>query len=529
MTTTSDAVAQDAPPNRFYRALSAIERAGNKLPHPFWLFVILIAILGAVSAILAANRVSVTLPSTGETVAVNNLLSVEGAQFAIQSALTNYSTFPPLAMVVVVLLGVSVAERSGLLTALLRITVGRLPVRLLTFSIAFSAMIAHVMSDSAYLVMIPLGALAFRAAGRSPVLGLMVAYAATAVGFNASPLVTPADAIRSSLSTAAAQIVDAEYLITPVATYFFTATSSVVLAAAIAIFVDRVLARRSDFSAEQLEADFVVSDRLFNTEGAASATTVRSITLSKVETRALLAAGGVFAACVVVMALMLLPGSPFLGEEGGLIDSYVVKYIAIFISVIFTLLGITYGRITGTIPRFSDVPPAMAEGVRSLAPVLVLFFVVSQFLAYFTWTNIGSVVSVNGAGLLRSLEAPHLVVLLVILFAICILNMLITSGSAMWSILAPVVIPLVMYVGIAPESAMVAFMIGDSVTNCITPLNGYFVLALGFVQQFRKGAGIGTLLSFTIPIAVVVLITWTALFLLWYALGIPLGPGVAIR
>ncbi|GGC84046.1 aminobenzoyl-glutamate transporter [Tersicoccus solisilvae] len=527
--TTSHGVSQEAPLNRFYRALSAIESAGNKLPHPFWLFVLLIVALGAVSAVLAVAGVTVTIPSSGKTVAVNNLFSVEGARFAIQSALTNYATFPPLAMVVVVLLGVSVAERSGLLTAILRITVGRLPVRLLTFAIAFSSMIAHIMSDSAYLVMIPLGALAFRAAGRSPVLGLMVAYASTAVGFNASPLVTPQDAIRSSLSTAAAQLVDPDYAITPVATYFFTAVSSVILAAAIAVFVDLVLARRPEFSASRLEADFKVSDRLFNTETATTVASVRSITLSRTESRALTLSALVFAVSVVVVVLMLLPGSPFLGENGGLLDSYVVKYIAIFIAVIFALLGITYGRITGTIPRLGDVPPAMAEGVRSLAPVLVLFFVVAQFLAYFTWTNIGSVVSVNGADLLRNLHAPHLIVLLVIVFAICILNMLITSGSAMWSILAPVIVPLVMYVGMRPEAAMVAFMIGDSVTNCITPLNGYFVLALGFVQQFRKGAGIGTQLSFTIPIAVVVLVVWVALFVLWYALGIPLGPGVPIR
>lgn len=525
MATTSQDASTAPPLGPLYRALSAIERAGNRLPHPFWLFVILIGILAAASAILAAAGVTVTLPSSGETVTVKSLLSIEGAQFAIEGALTNYSGFAPLAMILVVLLGVSVAERSGLLTALLRITVGRLPVRLLTFVVALSAMIAHVMSDSAYLVMIPLGALAFRTAGRSPVLGLMVAYAATAVGFNASPLVTPSDAIRSSLSTAAAQIVDPGYVITPVATYFFTAASSVILAAAIALVVDLFLARRPEFSATTLESDFVVSDRLFNVDGASP----RGVTLSRTEWRGISAAGAVFLACAAVIVVMLLPGSAFLGDDGSIVNSYVVKNIAIFISVIFALLGIVYGRVTGSLPKFSDVPPAMAAGVKELAPVLVLFFVVSQFLAYFTWTNIGSVVSVNGAELLRSLDAPHLVILLVIVVAICFLNLLITSGSAMWSILAPIVVPLVMYVGLKPEAAMVAFMIGDSVTNCLTPLNGYFILALGFVQQFRKGAGIGTLLSFTLPIAVVVLVVWTAFFVLWYGLGIPLGPGVAVR
>lgn len=515
----------DVPTNRLYRMLSAIERAGNKLPHPFWLFVILIMFLGAVSAILAGLNVTVTLPTKGETVGVKNLFSMEGAKFAVESALTNYATFPPLATVVVVLLGVAVLERSGLLTALLRVTIGRLPASVLTFSIAFSSMIAHVMSDSAYLVMIPLGALAFRAVGRSPVLGLMVAYASTAVGFNASPLVTPADAIRSSLSTAAARLVDMEYVITPVATYFFTAASSVVLAVAIAIIVDKLLAHRPEFGSGTLEADFIKADKLFNTSSNARG----AVTLTPIEAKALTFSGLTFVLLLAIIAVMLLPGSPFLGAGGDVVTSIVVKNIAIFLCIIFAVLGIVYGRITGSIPNLSEVPVAMAEGIRNLAPVLVLFFVVAQFLAYFAWTNIGSVISVNGAQALKSLEAPHLVILLVIVLAISVLNMLISSGSAMWSILAPVIIPMVMYVGLKPEASMVAFMIGDSVTNCVTPLNGYFVLALGFVQQFRKGAGIGTMLSFTIPLAIGVLVVWTSFFVLWYALGIPLGPGVPVR
>jgi aminobenzoyl-glutamate transport protein len=515
------------PDNRFYRALSAIERAGNKLPHPFWLFIILCLLLGITSAIMSGLGVSVTLPADGETASVRNLFSVDGALFAIENALTNYATFPPLAMIVVVLLGVSIAERSGMLTALLRVTVGRLPRAWLTFSIAFASMIAHVMSDSAYLVMIPLGALAFRAAGRSPLLGLMVAYSATAVGFNASPLVTPSDAIRASLSMAASHIVDEDYVVTPFATYFFTAASSVILSITIAVVVDKLLSRRPEFSPAQLQSDFTVSDKLFNTD---STTRVGgSVSLSAKERRGLFVSSILFFIAVIGIALMLLPGSPFRGEGGSIVQSPVLKNIAIFIAVVFGLLGITYGRITQSIPTLADVPPAMAEGIRTLAPVLVLFFVVAQFLAYFEWTNIGSVISVNGAEMFKQLNAPHLILLLIIVVAICMLNMLITSGSAMWSILAPVLVPLVMYIGMRPESAMVAFMIGDSVTNCLTPLNGYFVLALGYVQHFRKGAGVGTMLSFTLPVAVAVLIVWTAFFVLWYAIGIPLGPGVPVR
>ncbi|MGW0819278.1 AbgT family transporter [Streptomyces viridiviolaceus] len=514
---------------RLFRTLSAIERAGNKLPHPFWLFWILAAALGVTSAVLAGAHVSVTLPSTGDSVEVKNLLSSAGAEFAAESALDNFAGFPPMAVVVVVLLGVSVTERSGLLTALLRVTIGRLPTRWLTFSIALSAMTAHVMSDSAYIVMLPLGALAFRNAGRSPLLGLMVAYAATAIGFNASPLVTPADAVRSSLATAAAHTVDPHYVITPVATYFFTAASSVFLAAVIALTVDLFLGKRPEFAPKP--EDEVAAGEIFNAKQAdapGQGGVPPTIALTTIEKRGMKLAAAVLGGCVLGMAALLLPGSPFRGEGGSIVQSVVVVNIAVFIALLFAVLGIVYGRQVGTIPTLSSVPSIMADGIRSIAPVIVLFFAVAQFLAYFTWTGIGSVITVEGAELLKSLDAPHLVILLVIVVAISGLNIIISSGSAMWSILAPVMVPLAMYVGLAPQAAMVAFAIGDSVTNT-TPMNAYFVLALGFVQQFRKGAGIGTLLSFTVPVGLTVLISWSAFFALWYALGIPLGPGVPVR
>ncbi|MFF8846482.1 AbgT family transporter [Streptomyces sp. NPDC015127] len=515
--------------NRLFRALSVLERAGNKLPHPFWLFAVLAALLAVTSAVLAGADVTVTLPSSGESVEVKNLLSIEGATFAAESALENFAGFPPMAVVVVVLLGVSITEKSGLLTALLRVTIGRLPSRWLTFSVAFSSMIAHVMSDSAYIVMIPLGALAFRTVGRSPLLGLMVAYASTAIGFNASPLVTPADAIRSSLAAAAAHTVDPGYVITPVATYFFTAASSVFLAGVIALLVDLVLAKRPEFT--PTSEDNAAADKLFNanhadaTEDSESAGLRYAMELTGTEKRALGLSAAVLVLYVLGVCALLLPGSPFRGENGSIVQSVVVVNIAVFISLLFGLLGIVYGRKAGTIPSLSAVPSAMADGIRSIAPVIVLFFAVAQFLAYFT---IGSVITVEGAEFLKSLDAPHLVILLVIIVAISGLNTIISSGSAMWSILAPVVVPLMMYIGLAPEAAMVSFMIGDSVTNT-TPMNAYFILALGFVQQFRKGAGIGTLLSFTVPVSITVLVSWATFFALWYALGIPLGPGVPVR
>ncbi|WP_308817350.1 AbgT family transporter [Pseudonocardia alni] len=500
--------------SRLYRLLAAVERVGNRLPHPFWLFWILSATLAVVSLALATAGVSVVLPNTGETVAVRSLLSLDGLAFAAGSALENFAGFPPLAVIVVVLLGVAVAEKSGLLAALLRLTVVRLPTRLITFATAFAAMTAHVMSDTAYLVMIPLGALAFRAAGRSPVLGVMVAYVSTAVGFNASPLVTPGDGIRTALTTTAAQTVDPNHVVTPVALYFFSAASSAFLALVITIVVETVLAKRPD-----LDGDV-------DGEGEG----VGGLALTALERRALVRA---LAALVVIVAavvtVLAVPGSPLMGDHGSVVRSVVITNIAVFLSFTFAAVGLVYGRVTGTIPSISAAPPVMIDGVRQIAPVIVLFFAVSQFLAYFDWTGIGSLVTVEGADLLHALSAPHWVILVAIVLAISVLNLVITSGSAAWSILAPVLVPMTMYIGMAPELAMVGFQIGDSVTNPVTPMNAYFIMALGYVQKYRKDAGIGTLMSFTVPIALAILVAWTAFFLLWYALGIPLGPGVDVR
>ncbi|MCX0276448.1 AbgT family transporter [Nocardia zapadnayensis] len=206
-----------------------------------------------------------------------------------------------------------------------------------------------------------------------------------------------------------------------------------------------------------------------------------------------------------------------------------LQNIAIVVGLAFVLIGIVYGRITGSLPRLREVPEAMADGIRSLAPVLVLFFAVAQFLAYFKWTGIGTVIAVSGADVLRASGMPPLVILLLIIGLVSVLNLIVTSGSAMWAILAPVLVPMLMYLSISPETTQLVYRIADSCTNAITPMSAYFVLALGMMQRYRKDAGIGTFMSFTIPLALTMLAVWVALFIIWYVIGLPIGPGIAIR
>lgn len=500
---------------RFFRALEAIEWVGNKLPHSFWLFWILAAILAVMSAILATAGVEVTPPGTDETVAVKSMLTGEGLAMVFGTALENFAGFAPLPIIFSVIIGVAVAERSGVLSALLRLTIVRLPARWVTFSVAFAGMISHVMFDAAFIVMLPLAAMAFKAVGRSPVLGLMVAFGSISAGYNASPLVTPSDAILSSLSTEAARIVDPEYTVSPLGNYYWAIASSVVLSIAVTLVVEFALARRPD-----LDADV-------DAEGIEPTT---QLEVTAPERRALLLAFAAFLAFAAVVVLALLPASsPLRGEDGGIIQSVVLKNIAIFIGLAFVILGVVYGYLTREFTRARQIPESMADGIRTLAPVLVLFFAISQFLAYFKWTGIGTIIAVNGASFLQTAGMPPLLLFIVAILLISVMNIIITSGSAMWSLLAPILVPMFMYLDIPPETTQLVYRIADSCTNAITPMSAYFILALGMVQRYRKSAGIGTVVSFTLPLAMTLLVVWVALFIVWYLLGLPIGPGISIR
>lgn len=512
-TMTTEEAPMSPTMRRLFSVLAGVERIGNRLPHPFWLFWILSGVVGVASAVLAATDTTVTLPGTEKTTAVANLFSMDGLAFALGSALDNFAGFPPLPVVVTVLMGVAVAEGSGLTAAVLRATIVRLPARWVTFAVAFAGTVSHVTFDAAFVILIPMAALAFKAVGRSPVVGVVTAFVSISAGYNASPLVTPSDAIIGSLTTSAAQLVDASYVVSPLASYYWNAASSVLVAAVVTLMIELVLSRRPDTG-----------------EDAPDAAGFADLTLTRVERRAMwlaLAAGAFVVA--LAFAATLPQDSPLRGEAGTLTQSVLLLNVAIVVALSFVVMGFIYGRTTGSITSLSDVPGLMAEGVRLIAPIVVLFFSISQFLAYFSWTGIGSVVAVNGADALRRLDTDPLLILVALVVLVSIVNLLVTSGSAMWSLIAPIVVPMLMYLDVTPEVAQTVYRIGDSCTNAVTPMSAYFVLALGYMQQYRKSAGIGTLASYTLPIAMVLLVVWVAFFALWYAVGLPLGPGVPVR
>ncbi|MFB9570103.1 AbgT family transporter [Saccharopolyspora hordei] len=495
--------------------LRGVERFGNKLPHPFWLFTIMAVLVVALSAVLSALGVSAVSPVDGETIQVTSLLTADGVATIIGDAVDNFAQFPPLALIIVVMLGVSVAEQSGLLNAMLRGSVTRVPAKYLTFVVALTGISGSVASDAAYVVLIPLGALVFKAVGRSPILGLVVAFGSISAGYNASLLLTPTDAILAGLTTSAAHFIDPGYVVTPLANYFFSICSAIVLAVVITLVTEFVLTKRT----EGMVADGDGPDEQLG-----------EMELSPAERRGLRNAGLALLVVVALLVVALAPaGSPFRGEDGGILNSPVITGIAYLLGVVFALTGAVFGRTTGSLARARELPAAMAKGVVDLAPVVVLFFAASQFLAFFKWTHIGEVLAIHGAALLQSAGVHPLVLFLGLIVLVTCINLVITSGSAQWALVGPVVVPMLMLLDVSPETTQAVYRIGDSATNLISPMSPYFAMALGMLQRYRKDAGIGTLMSMTLPISFVVLVSWTLLFMAWWGLGIPLGPGAPVR
>lgn len=523
--------------------LGVIETVGNKLPDPFWLFVILAGVVAVSSWIGSRLNMTAIQPDTGETIEVESLLTAEGLQRMITDAVSNFTDFPPLGVILTVMLGVAVAEHSGLLSALVRAMVAKVGPRTLTFALALAGVTGSVASDAIYVILIPLGAMAFHAVRRSPIVGAMVAFAASSAGFNASLILNITDLLLSGISTSAAQLVNPDYEVSPLANIYFVIPSAIVLALIITavteFFIDRKAHQLVDHDKISYEE---VSFR--NATGgdngddgddpdrndAPGSTGVHAdeedLSLSPTESRALAITG---VALVVFLAayfaLLFIPGSPLAGPDGDAMESPLIRSVAVPIALAFFVLGLVYGLVSRNITGASDIPEFMARGLKTLLPMLVLFFAVAQFLAWFEWSNLGVWTAIRGSELLQAWDLPPLAMFAGLVLMVALLNLFITSGSAQWALMAPVVVPMMMFVDVSPEVTQMLFRIGDSPTNIITPMSPYFALALTFLQRYYKPAGVGTLMSLALPFSIAMLVGWFLFFVVWYLLGIPLGPG----
>lgn len=552
MTAAPDAPSRKTPPpTRTDRLLGGIERIGNALPEPFILFAILFLVVALISTGMAAADVQVTVPGAEEPTVVRGLFSVEGLGWLFTTLVENFIGFQPLGTVLTILLAVGLAERSGLLVAFIRLVFGGAPRWALPYAVGLVGVSANVMADSAFIVIPPLAALVFAAAGRHPVAGLLGGFAATGAGYSTSIFVTSIDALFAGITTAVTETLpNPGAPVSPVSNYYFNAVAAVILGLVAGFVIARIVEPRLErHGVPRVHADDPQTPAP-RSAAAGDAGDTRSpeagealigvgagdepgerdeirTELGPRERRALLWAGLVAAALVVALVVAaLLPGSFFRNETGGYLPrSPLLASTVSIVFVMFTVPALVYGAIAGTIRSSADVPRLITGAVQDLAAFVVLAFILGQFIALFNWTGIGSWLAVTGAQTLQSLGFTGFGAILGFVVLAALLNLFIVSGSSLWTLLASVFVPLFLLLGYEPAFVQAAFRVGDSTTQVMTPLNPYMIVLLAFVRRYEPEAGLGTVMARMVPFVVPFFLAWSTLLAVFYFAELPFGPG----
>lgn len=493
------------------RILGIIERVGNALPHPGTLFALMAGLVVVLSGIFAGMDLVVTHPGTGEEIRPVNLMTVEGMHRILTSLVTNFTGFAPLGTVLVAMLGIGIAEASGVLGTSLRLLVLSAPRRLLTFVIVFAGVMSNTASEIGYVLLVPLSAALFLAAGRHPLAGLAAAFAGVSGGYSANLLLGTIDPLLAGLSEEAAHIIDPAYTVNATANYYFMFVSTFFISAAGTWVTEKIVAPRlGEYTGDEKP------DAL----GALTAKEKRGMWVT-------LAA---LLAMTVVLLLGTVPANGFLRdpETGSLLRSPFMSGIVALIFIIFGVAGLAYGIAAGTFRSDKDVMKGMGKAMETLGLYLVLVFFAAQFVAFFNWTNLGLIVAVEGAELLKAAGLGPITSMVAFILVSAFINLFMGSASAKWAIMAPVFVPMFMLLGYTPELAQAAYRVGDSCTNIISPMMTYFALIVAFVERYQTRAGIGTVIATMLPYTVTFLIVWTTLLVVWMFLGLPVGPGAGL-
>ncbi len=492
------------------RFLNLVEKGGNALPHPASLFGILALLALLFSGIGHWLNWSALHPATGEQVEIINLLSKEGLHRIILGMVHNYTSFAPLGIVMVALLGIGIAESSGLISAVIRLLVLNSPKKLLTFVIVFAGIISNMASDLGYVLIIPLGGIIFHSVGRHPIAGMAAAFAGVSGGFSANLFIGTIDPLLAGLSTEAARILDPDYYVLPTANYYFMVASTFLIAM-ICTWV----------------SDKIVEPRLGAYAGTVPPEPLER--LNRQERKALNYVILVILFWAIILGVGIIPNDGFLrGPENSILKSPILKGFIAFLFVIAASLGIVYGFITGKYKRDADVVKGMVDSFKSLAAFLVLVFFAAQFVAYFRWSNLGLIIAIEGANFLQQINLGMVPLLILFIILSGFINLFMGSASAKWAILGPVFIPMFMLLGYSPELSQAVFRIGDSVTNIISPMMSFFALIIVYFEKYEPKSGIGTLISTMLPYSLVLFIGWSLLLIAWTLLNLPLGPGAGI-
>jgi len=493
------------------RLLDRVERAGNALPDPVTLFFIFIGIVMIASWLASATGVSAVHPGTGETITVDNLFSSENIRRLFVEMPETFAAFPPLGLVLVVMLGIGVADKSGLISAALSAFVRSVPDAALTSALIFAGIMSSLAVDAGYVVVIPLGAVLFYGAGRHPLAGLAAAFAGVSAGFSANLSLTSLDPLLAGFTEPAARLIDSGYSVDATANYYIMIALVPVFMAAGVWVTERIVEPRLGVynPPDDLDAD-------------------SSHDLSDEERRGLRVAGIVFAVVAAGVAMLVVPeGAPLRGAAGSL-DPFYESIVAVMV-VLFFLPGLAFGMSTGKIESDKDVAEMMADTMSDMGAYIVLAFAAAHFIAMFSWSNLGSVVAISGANGLEAVGFTGIPLVVSFIFVSALINMFVGSASAKWAILAPIFVPMLMLLGYSPETTQAAYRIGDAFTNILTPLLPYFPLVIIFAQRYVKDSGIGSIVALMLPYSIVFGIVSTTTLVLWIVFGLPLGPGVPLE
>jgi aminobenzoyl-glutamate transport protein len=497
----------------FTKFLGIVEKAGNTLPHPATIFLVLSVTVLVASAVASWIGITAIHPSTGKTITVVNLLTVEGLHQVLNRTVSNFTSFAPLGTVLVALLGIGVAEGSGLLGTLLRLLVTSAPRRLLTFVVVFAGVLSNAASEVGYVLLIPLSGVLFLAAGRHPIAGMAAAFAGVSGGYSANLVLGTIDPLLAGLTQEASHIVDPAYTVSPAANYYFLAVSTFLVAAAATWVTEKVVVPRLGAYTGTEKAD-----------GALRA-------LDSSERKGLRNALVVIVLFAAVVLAGIVPEGGFLRDlkTGGILHSPLLTAIVPFIFLGGALAGVAYGFGAGTMKSDADVMKAMSRSMETLGSYMVLVFFAAQFVAWFNWSHLGLIGAVKGAEVLKATGLGGIPLMLGFVVLAAAVNLLMGSASAKWAVMAPVFVPMLMLLGYTPELTQAAYRVGDSVTNVISPTMAYFAFILATVQRYDPKAGLGTLIATMLPYTLVFTVAWSLLLMAWITLGLPLGPGAALR
>jgi aminobenzoyl-glutamate transport protein len=492
------------------RFLDMIEKAGNKLPDPAILFLVLMLLIWVLSALFSGFQFSEIDPRTNEAIKVNNLLTGSALAAFLSSMVTTFTSFPPLGVVLVAMMGVGVAEQSGYIGAGLKYLLGITPKMLLTPMVILVAVVSHTATDAGYVLVIPLAGVIFYAAGRHPLVGIAAAFAGVSGGFSANFIPSGIDPLLQGFTQSAAQIIDPNIQLNPLNNWFFTSASTVLIVLLGWYMTDKVLEPRM----QKIAVDDDMTDK------------PEMKSLTSPEKRAFWISTAAMLLCLLVFFLWARPAGSALRAEDGTIASLnapLMKSIVPLIFIVFLIPGVVYGFVAGTFKKGKDMIDGMSKTISGMSYYIVMAFFCALFIDAFGKSNLGALLALKGASFLQSMALPGQVTIVGIIILTSFINLFIGSASAKWALIAPIMVPMLMQVGISPDLTQAAYRVGDSVSNIITPLMPYFPLVVVFCQRYVKKTGIGTLVSMMLPYTLVFGIMWTIFLLVYWWLGIPLG------